>query len=218
MPTTYNTSGTISDVLIGTGVLYTADKGTAFPGPDGTTATEWADNGSSWGDIGYSEDGWTLEYDKTFEDIMVAEEIDPIKSVKTAQEVRLTGTLAQASLANLNVAFGGTSSQLSENDSSFGSGYDTLVPPATTTFGEKALLLVTSGPSGAIRHIQIPRAVNVGAFSMAHQKAPQKVLIAVEFKILVPDSSSTAVGTTDGKNNLFRIVDNTNSTTEGSVN
>ena len=26
--------------------------------------------------------------------------------------------------------------------------------------------------------------VNVGAFSMAHQKAPQKVVIATEFKVL----------------------------------
>ena len=32
---------------------------------------------------------------------MVAEEIDPVKSVKSAQEIRLTGTLAQASLTNI---------------------------------------------------------------------------------------------------------------------
>jgi len=218
MATTYNTSGTISDVLVGTGVLYTAAKGTAFPGADTDTVTEWADNSVSWSDIGYSEDGWTREYDKTFEDIMVAEEIDPIKTIKTAQEVRLTGTLAQASLANLNVAFGGADAQYDEDDADYGDGFDSLVPPATTTFGEKSLLLITQGPGGALRHIQIPRAVNVGAFSMAHQKAPQKVLIAVEFKILVPDSNSTSVGTTDGKENLFKIVDNTNATTEGAVN
>jgi hypothetical protein len=214
--TSYNTSGTISDVLIGTGVLYAANKGTAFPGADSTTATEWAEIASGWSDVGYSEDGWTLEYDKSFEDIMVAEEIDPIKSVKTAQEIRITGTLAQASLTNLNLAFGGGT--LDEDDTAYGDGYDTLVPPATTGFNEKSLLLVTEGASGAIRHFQIPRAVNVGAFSMAHQKAPQKVLIAVEFKILVPDSSSTSVGTTDGKENLFRIVENTNGSTEGVVN
>jgi hypothetical protein len=53
---------------------------------------------------------------------------------------------------------------------------------------------------------------------MAHQKAPQKVLIAVEFKILVPSSTAQSVGTTDGKENLFRIVENTNGSTEGVVN
>jgi len=214
--TSYNTSGSISDVLIGTGVLYVANVGTAFPEEDTTTATEWAEISNSWSDVGYSEDGWTLEYDKSFEDIMVAEEIDPIKSVKTAQEIRITGTLAQASLSNLQTAFGGGT--LTEDDSAYSSGYDTLVPPATTGYGEKSLLLITEGPSGNIRHFQIPRAVNVGAFSMAHQKAPQKVLIAVEFKILVPSSTAQSVGTTDGKENLFRIVENTNGTTEGVVN
>ena len=148
---------------------------------------------------------------------MVAEEIDPIKSVKTAQEIRITGTLAQASLSNLQTAFGGGT--LTEDDTTnYSSGYDTLVPPATTGYGEKSLLLITEGPSGNIRHFQIPRAVNVGAFSMAHQKAPQKVLIAVEFKILVPSSTAQSVGTTDGKENLFRIVENTNGSTEGVVN
>ena len=53
---------------------------------------------------------------------------------------------------------------------------------------------------------------------MANAKAPQKVLLATEFKILVPDSAATSVGTTDGKENIFRIVENTNATTEGSVN
>lgn len=215
--TSYNTSGTISDVLIGTGVLYVAAKGSTFPTEDETTTTAWADLDSAWSDVGYSEDGWTLEYDKTFEDIMVAEEIDPIKSVKTAQEIRLTGTLAQASLANLKEAFGGGT--ITEDDTTnFASGFDVLVPPSTDDFTEKSLILVTEGPGGAIRHFHIPRAVNVGAFSMAHQKAPQKVLIAVEFKILVPDSASTSVGTTNGKENMFRIVDNTNASTEGAVN
>ena len=214
MPLTYNTSGTVSDVLIGTGVLYVAAKGTAFPGDSGGGA--WDANPSGWSDVGFSEDGWTLEYDKTFEDIMVAEEIDPIKSVKSAQEIRLTGTLAQASLANIKEAFGGGT--ITENDTDFASGFDSLVPPATDGFTEKALLLVTEGPSGAIRHLQIPRAINVGAFSMAQQKAPQKVLLATEFKLLVPDSAAASVGTTDGKKNIFRIVDNTNATTEGSVN
>lgn len=36
--------------------------------------------------------------DRTFEDILVAEEVDPIKTIKTAQEARLMGELSQASL------------------------------------------------------------------------------------------------------------------------
>ena len=64
-------------------------------------------------------------------------------------------------------------------------------------------MLIVDGPAGADRHVEIPRAVNVGAFSMAHQKAPQKVVIATEFKVLRPKSVAQY-------QELFRIVDNTN--------
>ena len=97
----YSTSGTISEVLIGTGVLYIKDASTSnlnFPGNDSNNFDNPTAMTVPWDQVGYSEDGWTLEVDKTFEDVMVAEELDPIKTLKSAQEVRLTGELAQASL------------------------------------------------------------------------------------------------------------------------
>ena len=205
-----NTNGTISEVIVGTGVLYVAaiaNDGNAsgdyvaFPTDDGANA--WADPASSWLDVGYSEDGWTLEMDKTFEDIMVAEEIDPIATFKTAQEVRLTGELAQASQANIQVALGGGTITTGDGSNGYVSGYNAILPPSTDDFDEKSLLLIVDGPAGADRHVEIPRAINVGAFSMAHQKAPQKVVIGIEFKVLKPKSVSQYT-------DLFRIIDNTN--------
>src|SRR6056300_1677403 len=207
-----NTNGTISEVIVGTGVLYVAaisNDGNAtgdyvaFPG-DNTGA--WADPAADWVDVGYSEDGWTLEMDKTFEDIMVAEEIDPIATFKTAQEVRLTGELAQASQANLQVALGGGSITTGDGSNGYETGYNAVKPPATDDFDEKSLLLIVDGPAGSDRHVEIPRAVNVGAFSMAHQKAPQKVVIATEFKVLRPKS----VAQYTELFRIFRIIDNTN--------
>ena len=208
MPNT--TNGTISEVIVGTGVLYVAaisNDGNssgdyvAFPGGDGAGA--WASPAAGWVDVGYSEDGWTLEMDKTFEDIMVAEEIDPIATFKTAQEVRLTGELAQASQANLQIALGGGTLTTGDGSNGYETGFNAITPPGTDDFDEKSLLLIVDGPAGADRHVQIPRAINVGAFSMAHQKAPQKVVIATEFKVLAPKSVSQF-------QELFRIVDNTN--------
>src|SRR6056300_794800 len=208
-----NTNGTISEVIVGTGVLYVASISNdgnasgdyvAFPTDDGAGA--WSDPASSWVDVGYFEDRWTLEMDKTFEDIMVAEEIDPIATFKTAQEVRLTGELAQASQANLQVALGGGSITTGDGSNGYETGYNAVKPPATDDFDEKSLLLIVDGPAGSDRHVEIPRAVNVGAFSMAHQKAPQKVVIATEFKVLRPKS----VQSTNQFLELFRIIDNTN--------
>ena len=205
-----STNGTISEVIVGTGVLYVAaiaNDGNAsgdyvaFPVDDGANA--WSDPAASWVDVGYSEDGWTLEMDKTFEDIMVAEEIDPIATFKTAQEVRLTGELAQASQTNIQVALGGGSITTGDGSNGYVSGYNAIIPPSTDDFDEKSLLLIVDGPAGADRHVEIPRAINVGAFSMAHQKAPQKVVIGVEFKVLRPKSVAQYT-------ELFRIIDNTN--------
>jgi hypothetical protein len=205
-----STNGTISEVIVGTGVLYVAAIGNdgnasgdyvAFPTDDGANA--WADPASGWLDVGYSEDGWTLEMDKTFEDIMVAEEIDPIATFKTAQEVRLTGELAQASQANIQVALGGGTITTGDGSNGYVSGYNAILPPSTDDFDEKSLLLIVDGPNGADRHVEIPRSINVGAFSMAHQKAPQKVVIGIEFKVLKPKSVSQYT-------DLFRIIDNTN--------
>ena len=206
-----STNGTISEVIVGTGVLYVAQIASdgnasgnyvAFPADNGSGA--WADPAAGWVDVGYSEDGWTLEMDKTFEDIMVAEEVDPIGTFKTAQEVRLTGELSQASMASIQIALGG-GTFTSSDTANYASEYASLIPPATDDFDEKSLLLLVDGPAGADRHVEIPRAVNVGAFSMAHQKAPQKVVIATEFKVLKPKSVSQHT-------DLFRIVDNKNDT------
>ena len=95
------TSGAINEVLIGTGVLYLADRtgaNLAFPTDSGGNFQTASEASALWRDIGYSEDGWTLEMDRTFEDILVAEEVDPIKTIKTAQEARLMGELSQACL------------------------------------------------------------------------------------------------------------------------
>ncbi len=204
-----STNGTISEVVVGTGILYCAAISNdglasgdyvAFPTDNGGA---WADPASGWTDVGYSEDGWTLEMDKTFEDIMVAEEIDPIATFKTAQEVRLTGELAQASQSNLLLALGGGTITTGDGNNGYQSGYNAITPPTTDNYDEKSLLLIVDGPNGADRHVEIPRAVNVGAFSMAHQKAPQKVVIATEFKLLAPKANAQY-------QELFRIIDNTN--------
>jgi len=189
----------ISEVMLGTGVLYVGAEAVSFPADP--TATP---SGSDWDDIGYSENGWTLDYDKTFEDVMVAEEIDPIFTIKTAQEVRISGELAQVSLANLNEAMGGASGNITTSDP--GAGFSTLTPPSTDSFVEKSLLLRVDAPDSTLggtlkkRDIQVPRAVNVGAFSMTHAKAPQKVLVAVEYKLLKPGSGAQFT-------ELFKIID-----------
>lgn len=187
----------ISEVMLGTGVLYIGDEAAAFPTDPTTTPSS-----SDWTDIGYSESGWTLDYDKTFEDVMVAEEIDPIFTIKTAQEVRISGELAQVSLVNLKEAMGGGT--VTTGTPSVG--FSELKPPSSDSFLEKSLMLRIDAPDSTLggtlkkRDVLVPRAVNVGAFSMTHAKAPQKVLVAVEYKVLKPGNGAQF-------SELFKIID-----------
>ena len=195
----------ITEVILGTGNLFVAsesDLNGASPNatfPANPTATPSA---SYWDNIGYSEGGFSLEYDKTFEDIMVAEEIDPIKTIKTAQEVRITGELAQASLRSLKFAMAGGTTTADAP----ASGYTTLVPPTTDSFEEKSLLLRVNAPgndeagTSKTRDIHVPRAVNIGAFSMVHAKAPQKVTITIEYKVLKPNTGAPFA-------QIFKVID-----------
>ena len=79
-----STNGTISEVIVGTGVLYVAaisNEGNAsgdyvaFPTDNGSGA--WSDPAAAWVDVGYSEDGWTLEMDKTLSLIHISEPTRP---------------------------------------------------------------------------------------------------------------------------------------------
>ena len=195
----------ITEVILGTGNLFVAsesDLNGSSPNATFPSNPSAGPDSSYWDNIGYSEGGFSLEYDKTFEDIMVAEEIDPIKTIKTAQEVRITGELAQASLRSLKFAMaGGTTTADAPS-----SGYTTLVPPTTDSFEEKSLLLRVNAPgndeagTSKTRDIHVPRAVNIGAFSMVHAKAPQKVTITIEYKVLKPNSDAPF-------SNIFKVID-----------
>lgn len=189
------TTGTVTEVLIGTGTLYTDDlDGTPAVFPANPTTAPAA----GWTDVGYSEEGWTAEVDKTFADVEVAEEVDPIAVLKTAQAIRMTGAFAQASLDNFRIAMGGGTIATGVP----GAGFDTYTPPSTTDRTEFELLFRTFAPGtaaqGFLRDWQFPRTVATGAISIPHRKAPDKSLIGVEFRALIPSAGS-----------IFSIIDQT---------
>lgn len=188
---------TKTEVLVGAGTLYTAPVGEAFPADPQTAVA------GQWEDIGYSEDGWAFAADFTVEDVVVAEEVDPLFVFKTGQNLRFLGTIAQASLANFAVAMGGGTITPTVGPPAL----DTYAPPAADVYNAKALLFRTkapgfvSGTNEIYRDIQIQEAVNVGAFEMRHSKAPAIASIGIEFRILVPATGDT-----------FNVVDTTSLT------
>ena len=88
---------------------------------------------------------------------------------------------------------------------------------ANATGTQTITLEHTDGQAGSDRQFQIPRAVNTGSFAMAHQKAPNKVTLATEFKVLVPDTTLN-VGSSGGSYYLFKVVENRNDSDELDIN
>ncbi len=174
-------------VHVGTGALYVADVGTAFPSPPEGSLDE-SSQPTGFVGVGYSEDGWSFEIDRTFEDVNVAEEFDPVNVLKTAQNIRLVGAMAQATLDSIELALGGGTITLGSPAS-----HDSYDPPASADpADEKALVLVVpTTPVASVaknRFIEIPRSIATGAVALQHQKAPQKQLVAIEFRLLIPTS------------------------------
>jgi len=167
-------------VLTGPGTLYwdLIDGGEAsFPADPTTTPA------AGWEDIGYTDEGVAIEADRTFEDIMVEEEWDPLDIVKTLQTFRVVTTLAQNSLDNIQLVLGGTITTGSPV------GFDTWTAPGTTDFDYYELLFRTKAPgTDKARDWQFPRAVATGAVSIPHRKAPNKQVLAVEFRIILPST------------------------------
>lgn len=82
-------------------------SGNSMP-TDSAWGTAW---GGSWVDIGYTDGGLRFNVSTTFDDVKVDQSIDPVLTVATGRDIRLSGNMAEFTTANMKVATGqGTSS------------------------------------------------------------------------------------------------------------
>lgn len=170
-----------TEVLLGPGYMYTAPDGEAAPTFSGGE-TEATSPGGNWVDVGYSEDGWNLVFDISFEFFTPAEETDPIATLKASQEVHFRGVAAQFSMENLKLAMGGgTIATAATPDRK------TYTPPATTDFDYFAMLFRTTGISssgGLARDIFIPRVVSVSSLDIPHTKGANPSAVALDIQAI----------------------------------
>ena len=153
------------------GVTYTVEPGGTAPAMTLSSPFE---------EVGYTEDGVTLEYTADETDIEVEEETFPISRVITKETLAVTCNMAEASLANINNAMAGA--VLSGNILSLGGGVN------------KTMNLRIKGdtPSGYIREIIIPKATATGAVGMPYKKG-EKTVVPVTFQALKSDSPACTI-------------------------
>lgn len=164
------------DTIVINGSAYTVEPGGTAPAMSLS---------SPFTDVGYTEDGVTLEYTADEADIEVEEETFAINRVLTKETLQVTCNMAESSLANINNAMAGA--VLSGSKLTLGDGVN------------KTMNLKIAGlnPAGFIREIFVPKATATGAVGMSYKKG-EKTIVPVTFQALKPATGKTCT-----------IVDNT---------
>lgn len=182
-----------AEILLGPGEMYAAPVGEAAP-VNPTTAVA-----GNWDDVGYSEDGWNLVFDLTYEFFTPAELSDPVATLKTAQEGHLRGVTAQGSLENLQLALGGGTIATDAGPPAT----KTYTAPGTTGYDSFSLLFrgnapeISAGVYG-VRDVYVPRAVSVSSVDMPSTKGANPSSIGLDFRFVKETGSD-----------LFTITDTT---------
>lgn len=169
------TTGDPDEVQLGPGILHVAPIGTTEPTSASATLP------SAWREIGWTEEGSTFTYELTTEDVPVAEEFDPVKVATTARTVTVAFQMAQSTRENLALALNAGAN--ADND---GSSFEPPTPGSET----RVMIVWTSDDSEPARRWIFRRCFQSGSVEMARQKAPNKTLLPVEFRLEKPEGSA----------------------------
>lgn len=161
--------GTPSNVDIGPGKVSAAPLGTTMP-TDATTALN-----AAFRDVGYTDGGVTINYGITVEPITVDQELEPIRQATTGRAASIVIPLAEVTQKNLAMAV-----NLGADVAS-----GAFEPPDLGA--EVRIIIVFDAASGA-RYL-FRQCLNAGSMSIANAKAPQKRIIATEFRLEKPDGA-----------------------------
>jgi len=151
--------------------------GTAHPIEIGSV-TPGLSLSSPFTDVGYTEDGVTIEYTGDTADIEVEEETFPIDRVITKETVQITCNMAESTLTNISNAMAGA--VLSGSILTLGAGVNK----------ELNFKIAGINPAGKIREIFVPRATATGAVGMSYKKG-EKTVVPVTFQALKPTTGHT---------------------------
>jgi len=127
--------------------------------------------GGSYVDVGFTEDGVSMEYSVSEADINVEETTVPIDRVITSEDVKFTCNMAESSLVNIDKAIAG--SVLAGSVINIGGGVNKKM----------SVRITGKNPGGFNRVIEIPLATANGNVGMAYKKGA-KTVVPVTFQAL----------------------------------
>ncbi len=170
--------GEPTNVRVGPGTLYIAPVGSTEP-TDLSTAWD-----AAWVALGYTEEGSAFSFENTFEDVPVAEELDPIDILQTARNISVTFQAAELTAENLSTALNGGTLTTSGTAPA---GIVTFEPPAAGDFTYVALGWEADD---SLERWVFRKGIQTGNVEIARRKAPAKALIPMSFRFVKPSGSA----------------------------
>lgn len=186
--------GTLTNLLAGTGTIYTAPTGEALPELDDVDSG-LISPGGNWTATGFTQDGFTVEYTPTFEKVVVDQHKAAVDSILTAEAASAAFTLAETDAAALAAAFGVAYTTTAAAANQTG---QSELGVGDTTKVKKALLILGTSPAGYSRMIYCPKASPEAKVTIKLEKKHNGV--AQQYELLT-DPTQTA-----GKR-LIQILD-----------
>lgn len=170
--------GTPANVRVGPGILKIAPVGSTEPTD---LATAWD---AAWVDLGYTEEGSTFSFDNTFEDVEVAEELDPVAILQTARNIAVSFALAELTADNLQTALNGgtiTTSGVAPAEIA------TFEPPEP---GDFTYIALGWESVDTLERWVFRKGLQTGTVEIARRKAPDKATIPAEFRFVKPSGQA----------------------------
>lgn len=165
-------------IIQGPAILYSAPFGTAEPADSSVTPAGYTVvPAAPWADAGSTQEGVMFDVDTTITEQTVDQVPDPVGGRLTKRVIQVTTTLAETTLANLNLAMNGLLT-ISVN-----SGYTTADVQTTTSATQPSyasLMIYGWGPllasgSPSLRRLIIRKCLSQVKVSLAYQMAKNAV-------------------------------------------
>lgn len=138
-------------------------------------AAAWA---AGWLDLGYTDDGSEITVETKYEDVNVAEELDPVAILATARTITVAFALAEITATNLKRTLnGGTITAAS--------GCVYYDPP---TLGAEQYCMLGWESDVADERWIFRKCIQTGKVNVKRKKAPDKATLPSEFRCIKPAS------------------------------
>jgi hypothetical protein len=152
----------------------------------GSAKLSYSADGTTWTELGYTDDGVSQDYEPQFQDHYVDEEPGPVKKTKTGEKLTFGANLAENTLENYRIAMGLPSSAITTDVTAHTKTLDLI---SSSDIPEHHLKLEGKNPDNLDRVMTVDRVVSVGKVSTKHTNKNKK-LITIQFEALKNDAGS----------------------------